>query len=435
VSETELAVPLPQVIEIVPPAREIFAEITVPGSKSITNRALMLAALGEGRTTLTGALWSEDTQVMVEALGRLGFEVSVGPDPGEPANRTIGVCGEGGRIPRSGTGDVPLELWVGNAGTAARFLTALVCLGHGTYRLSGVRRMHERPQAELFTALRSLGYRLDSPSDRLPVVVHGEGPRAGRCRVSVGESSQFASALILPAKAAGWSVTVAGVDSEELPYVEMTRKMVDVFQRRRDEFRVEPDASSGSYFWAADAILGEGTRPAGRISVAQWPDSGWQADAAFPGFLPLPPVISRARHLADSVLTAVVLAPFAEHPVRFTDLGRLRVQECERVLALRTELTRCGAMVVEEGDTLTVQPARRLAGAEIETYGDHRIAMAFAVLGLRVPGLRLREPRCVRKTFPNFFAKLAAPPPGGLGVRVVDAASGRVLRQDELGAG
>lgn len=430
---SELTVALPELIEVIPPSAEVSAGITVPGSKSITNRALILAALGDGPVTLTGALWSEDTQVMVEALGRLGFEVTVEPDPDEPANRTIRVIGEGGRVPRGGTASAPLELWVGNAGTAARFLAALVCLGHGTYRLSGVNRMHERPQAELFAALRSLGYRLDSTNDRLPVTIHGEGPRPGHCRVSVDESSQFASALILVAKRAGWNVTVAGGDTEELPYVEMTRKMVDVFQERRDEFRIEPDASSGSYFWAADAILNQGTRPAGRIRVLQWPDSGWQADAAFPRYLPLPRVISRATDLADSILTAVVLAPFAEHPVRFTDLGRLRVQECERVVALRTELTRCGATVVEEGDTLTVWPADRLVSAEIETYGDHRIAMAFAVLALRVPGIRLRDPRCVRKTFPNFFAKLAAPPPGGLGVRLADA-SGRILERDELAA-
>src|SRR5690606_15542183 len=149
------------------------------GSKSLTNRALILAALGDGVTTLRGGLWSEDTQVMTTCLRRLGFEVTVEPESDEPANRTFHVEGRGGHIPNGGTESDPLDLEVGNAGTAARFLTALTCLGNGCYRLHGVPRMHERPQAPLFKALRQLGDKLDSHSDRLPVVVHGRGPRSG----------------------------------------------------------------------------------------------------------------------------------------------------------------------------------------------------------------------------------------------------------------
>src|ERR1019366_745967 len=151
----------------------------------------------------------------------------------------------------------------------------------------------------------------------------------------------------------------------------------------------------------------------------------------FPRFLPLPAAISRRTDLGDSIMTAIVLAPFSDRAVRFTDLGRLRVQECERVAALRTELTRCGAKVMEEGDTLTVFPSE-LHGAEIETYGDHRMAMCFAILGLKVAGVRLKNPSCVKKTFPNYFQKLAAPPPVGLGAAILDAMSGRALRDAEL---
>lgn len=419
---------LPDLLEIEPLDRngDWEAQVTVPGSKSVTNRALILAAVSRGWTELRGALWSEDTRVMVEALRRLGYEVMVEADPAEAANRTVRVRGTGRGPTAGGTVGEPLELWVGNAGTAARFLSALVCVGDGVCRLRGVDRMHERPQAELFAALRSLGYRIDAASDRLPAVVHGGGRRPGRCRVSARASSQFASALLLAAGVGGWEVTVEGGDEEELPYVEMTRRMTEVFPGSGGVFEVEADASSGSYFWGADALLGEGTRRAGRIAVERWPGSGWQADAAFPEYLPLPAEVSRRKDLADSILTAVVLAPFAERPVRFTELGRLRVQECERVAALRTELGRCGVRVKEEGDTLTVYPGGGgVHGAEIETYGDHRIAMAFAVLGLRVPGLRLRDPACVGKTFPNFFAKLAAPVPGGLGVRLWDPRTGR----------
>src|SRR5882762_10178887 len=169
--------PLPDLIEIVPLTKQVKAEITVPGSKSITNRALILAALASGETTLLGALWSEDTQVMVECLQKLGFSVAVGPDPNEFCNRTITVKGLGGKIPNAGTADKPLELFVGNAGTAARFLSGLVCLGIGVYRLSGVPRMHERPQAALFEALRELGYRVDSPNNKLPATIFGSRRR------------------------------------------------------------------------------------------------------------------------------------------------------------------------------------------------------------------------------------------------------------------
>lgn len=414
--------PLPELLEIVPPAAAPRAVVTVPGSKSLTNRALVLAALAEGETELRGALWSEDTEIMVAGLQELGFLVTVAPDPDEPANRTLTVYGQGGRVPRGGSAAQPLELYVGNAGTAARFLAALVCLGTGAYRLYGTPRMHERPQAALFAALRALGYRVESPNDRLPAVFHGAGPRPGRCRVSVAESSQFASALLLAGRVAGWEVTVTGDNAEEQPYVEMTRQLVRAFPAGGGRFDIEPDASSASYFWAADWLLGG----AGRVRVARWPASGWQVDARFPRYLPLPATVSRARDLGDSILTAMVLAPWAAHPVRFTDLGRLRLQECERVVAMREGLTRCGARVVEAGDTLTIYPgAAALHGATIATHHDHRIAMCFAILGLKVPGLKIQNPACVRKTFPNFFQKLASPPPAGLGVEVRDPSTGR----------
>src|SRR5437016_1925693 len=162
--------PLPEIIQIIPLDQPVKAEITVPGSKSITNRALILAALADGQTILQGALWSEDTQVMVEALKKLGFEIQVEPDPEEFCNRTITVKGLGGKIPKAGTKEKPLDLFVGNAGTAARFLTALVCLGKGVYRLHGVPRMHERPQEALFQALRELGYEIqtENRNEKLP---------------------------------------------------------------------------------------------------------------------------------------------------------------------------------------------------------------------------------------------------------------------------
>ena len=448
--------PLPNLIEIVPLEKPVRAEITVPGSKSITNRALILAALAEGEVTLEGALWSEDTQIMVECLQELGFMVDVRPDPNEFSNRTITVYGKGGDVPPGGTEQQPVELFVGNAGTAARFLAAFVCLGKGVYKLHGVPRMNERPKKALFQALRELGYRVDSPTDKLPAVIHGSGPKPGaKCTVDIEESSQFASALLLCAKVGGWNVEVVGENAEESPYVVMTSKLIDEFRKRSGKFGIEPDASSASYFWAIGALL-----PASpewkandtetgiykydtdflptvkkqaekfRIKINHFPTSEKQIDSEFPRYLPPPVEVSRSSDLGDSIMTAIAIAPLFERETRFIDLGRLRVQECERVIALRTELTKCGAKVIEEGDTLTVYPSK-LHGAEIETYNDHRMAMCFAILGLKVPGIKLKNPACVKKTFPNFFQKLAAAAPHGLGATILDA-SGRKLAHDEL---
>ncbi len=499
--------PLPDLIEIVPLDKPVRAEITVPGSKSITNRALILAALAEGEVTLAGALWSEDTQIMVESLQELGFMVDVKPDPNEFCNRTITVYGKGGVVPPGGTEQQPMELFVGNAGTAARFLAAFVCLGKGVYRLHGAPRMHERPQAALFNALRELGYRVETErgNDKLPARVFGSEPISTRmsepltpkyresltlssasgplrsCTVSIEESSQFASALLLCAKIGDWKIKIVGENAEESPYVVMTGKLIEVFPHVGGKIQIEPDASSGSYFIAAKHFTPRAesleyskqfgveveTSIRSNIRVNHWPTSGWQVDENFSGILifggkfhlfhevaqevarsanPTAELqkitrevlegtpISRKRDLGDSIMMAIVMSSAAFLPFsdgRFTDLGRLRVQECERVVALRTELTKCGAKVIEEGDTLTVYPSK-LHGAEIETYNDHRMAMCFAILGLKVPGIKIKNPTCVKKTFPNFFQKLAAAPPKGLGAVIRDGKTGRTLAGDEL---
>lgn len=283
--------------------------------------------------------------------------------------------------------------------------------------------------------------------------------------MSIEESSQFASALLLAGRIGGWQIEIVGENAEESPYVRMTSELIKAFPHHGGEFQIEPDASSGSYFWAA------GRLSEGGIKVLEWPISNWQIDGAFPDVIEnrkalgyglgldvlgakmqrihgeskavwdevfdkfpaaLPnPAISRESDLGDSIMTAIVLAPFTLNSARFTDLGRLRVQECERVVALRTELTKCGTKVVEEDDTLTVYRSK-LHGAEIETYNDHRMAMCFGVLGLKVPGMKIRNPACVKKTFPNFWQKLAAAPPHGLGATILDARTGQLLNHDEL---
>ncbi len=300
--------------------------------------------------------------------------------------------------------------------------------------------------------------------------------------MSIEQSSQFASALLLCAERGGWQVEIVGENADESPYVAMTVEMNKVFPKCGGNFQIEPDASSGSYFWAAHGLVPRGpeylehseqfgvavpTHQLNKIEVSHWPASGWQIDELFPDVLMLGsrartarkldqaqvPIkqalqileeqknrreISRKSDLGDSIMTAIVMSaaeysfPFLSgQTVRFTDLGRLRVQECERVVALRTELTKCGAKVMEAGDTLEIFPSQ-LHGAKIETYDDHRMAMCFAVLGLKVPGIKLRHPSCVKKTFPNFFQKLAAAPPHGLGVTILDGHTGRKLSRDEL---
>jgi len=399
--------------------------------------------------------------------------VNVGPDPNEACNRTITVYGRGGVVPPGGTEEQPLELFVANAGTAARFLTAFVCLGKGVYRLYGVPRMHDRPQAGLFEALRQLGYSIVSGNNRLPATIQAAGPRPGTCSVSIEESSQFASGLLLCARVGGWRVEVQGENVEEAPYVDMTRRLVEAFPTEGGTFQIEPDASSGSYFLAAEVIgprlehfeyskqlgVDVATKLTTSVSIVNWPHSGWQIDEAFVNvlfnFFALLPrefeidsrltqevkaqfrtrsaggVISRATDLGDSILTAMILAPFAQAATRFTDLGRLRVQECERVAAIRTELTKCGAKVIETGDTLEVFPSQ-LHGAEIETYNDHRMAMCFAILGLKVPSIKIKNPSCVKKTFPNFFQKLSAPAPKGLDATIREPHTGRTLKNEAL---
>ena len=337
-----------------------------------------------------------------------------------------------------------MDLFVCNAGTAARFLAAFVCLGKGPYRLHGVPRMHQRPQSSLFRALRDLGYHIETSAghDRLPATIHGHGPRQGRCQVSIVESSQFASALMLCAQAGGWEIEVVGENAEESPYVAMTSELIKQFRGKSAfpdgdrSIQIEPDASSGSYFWAAHFIRcpAEITPAEWKICsqpVLDWPASGWQIDASFPRYWPLPAEISREGELADSIMSAMMLAPFARSAVRFTHLSRLRVQESERVSAVRTELSKCGATVLEEGDSLTIHPGH-LHGAEIETYDDHRIAMCFSILGLKVPGIKIKNPACVKKTFPNFFQKLAAAPPHGLGVDIRAIPAAGRLEADAL---
>jgi 3-phosphoshikimate 1-carboxyvinyltransferase len=418
----------PAVRAIVPLGAPPDAAVAVPGSKSLTNRALVIATLADGTSRLANALLADDTAVMVDALRRLGFEVVV--DGRAPA---MTVIGRGGRIPASSA-----DLFVGNAGTAARFLTALVCLGHGRYRLDGAVRMRERPIEPLADALAALGASVTTTGGSLPVVVEARGLRGGAATVRGDLSSQFVSALLMAAPYAERDVDLR-VEGRLVaaPYVEMTlaamaacgiavehealrwfRIAAGQRYRARDQ-AVEPDASAAAYFFAAAAITG------GRVTVPGLGRDSCQGDARFADVLEQMGarvergadalVVSgtgRVRGvdvdlgaMSDQTMTLAAIAPFAEGPTRIRGVGHIRHQESDRLAATAAELRRLGQEVEEFEDGLLIVP-RPVRPAVIQTYDDHRIAMAFAVTGLRSPGIAIADPGCVAKTFPDFFERL-----------------------------
>lgn len=404
------------------------ASVAIPGSRSLTNRALVIAALAEGSSRLVNALFSDDTVVMVDSLRRLGFAVAV-----DPKALTMAIEGRGGTIPADSA-----DLFVGGAGTAARFLVAMVGLGHGRYRIDGIARMRERPIQDLLDALGALGVSATATNGSLPVVVEARGLRGGRTVVRGDTSSQFLSALLMAAPYASADVEIA-VEGllVAAPYVEMTLAMMEAYgvrvehegvrrffvrggQRyRAREYAVEPDASSAAYFFAAAAVSG------GRVRVPGLSARSLQGDVKFVDVLErmgcraerdedrlgvqgtgsLRAADVDLREIGDQTMTLAAMAPFADGPTRIRGVAHIRQQESDRLAATATELRRLGQEVEEHDDGLTISP-RPVRPAVIQTYGDHRIAMAFAVTGLRAPGIAIADPGCVTKTFPDFFERL-----------------------------
>ena len=409
---------------ITPVARPVVGTLTPPGSKSITNRALILAALAGHPVTLTGCLESEDTAVMVDSLRRLGYAVTIDGttfhvEPGPTAN----------------SGDpTPIDLFVGNSGTTVRFLTAMLALRPGTYRLDGVARMRERPIGDLIEALAHLGVRAEAPTGCPPVTLHGGGWRGGTVPIRANVSSQFLSGLLLAAPFAdceGSGFEVEGTLVSE-PYVTMTLEMlrqwgltatVDRVPGRQrttlTQYAIEPDASAASYLFAIAAITG------GEITVPGLGRDSLQGDVAFVDALaqmgckmdcapegitvhggPLRGITIDMNAISDTVMTLAVVALFAVGPTQITNVGHIRHKETDRLHALAVELRRLGATVDEQADGLTIHPAP-LRGTVLHTYDDHRMAMSLALVGLRIPGVVIDHPACVAKTYPDFFADLA----------------------------
>jgi len=396
-----LADPLP----IVPFTRSARGEITLPGSKSITNRALLLAALADGPVKLTGALFSRDTDLMAAALNQLGIAVE-----SDPRARTMNIHGQGGNIPAK-----TAMIFVGNAGTAARFLTALVCLRRGgVYHFDSDPAMYRRPIGPLLEALASQGSKASARA--FPFTLETAGLAGGRIEVDASESSQLLSALLLVASRAEapLEVTLKGKTVSE-PFVRMTKRMVGQFATRPGIYAIEPDATAASYFLALNAL----TRGTSTLTGLVPPESSLQGDAGFAAVLARvlqrkdPSLVSEDfTSISDTFLTLAALAPLLPGPTRITGIAHTRKQETDRVAGMARELRKLGQEVAETDDSLTITPRPLKAGQVIETYHDHRFAMSFGILGCHdlhgngQPWLSIKDPGCCAKTFPNFFELL-----------------------------
>lgn len=421
---------LPAALAITPPSHPLVGRVSPPGSKSITNRALLLAALANGTSHLTGALKSKDTVLMAAALRQMGVSV-------EEPDATSFVVTSSGRL-QAPEG----PLFLGNAGTATRFLTAAVATVNGTVIVDGDEEMQVRPIGPLVDALVSLGIEASCPTGCPPVTIVGKGSFGqGRVEIDGGLSSQYVSALLMAAPLGDGPVEIAltGSDIGARGYVDLTLaamrsfgavvEQVDAGTWRVEptgytatDLLIEPDASAATYLWGAAALTG------GDINLGVEADAFTQPDAAAQAVIaqfPNMPAVIDGSQMQDAVPTLAVLAAFNNYPVRFVGIANLRVKETDRVHAVATELSRIlPGLGIEEGDDLLVASdpdlasklADRNSRVKIETYHDHRIAMSFALAGLRVPGIVILDPACTGKTYPAYWDMLA-----GLGVQLTAA--------------
>lgn len=414
----------------------VKAKVRVPGSKSITNRALLIAALANGKTTLQNALFSDDSRYFSGALMDLGFTLEMDEDAG-----SISIWGTGGTIPKK-----EASLFIGNAGTAARFLSAFLCIGDGQYTLDGEPRMRERPIGDLLDSLAALGVKLSGTKNPEtgqicpPVRIVANGLAGGVTRITGQTSSQYVSALMMiaPYAKAPFKIEVAG-ELNSKPYVDMTEKVMADFGLRigREGYRIfsvepgryisnsnymiESDASAASYFFALPAVTG------GSVTVENISRASIQGDINFLDVLAsmglhievgqneitvhnhgvtLKGVDIDMSQIPDTAQTLAAIAPFACSPTTIRGIASARVKETDRVTATCIELRKLGVQVQEFPDGMRIEPCDSIVPAKIETYKDHRMAMAFSLIGLRQAGVEILDPGCVSKTFPNFIKVL-----------------------------
>lgn len=423
----------PEKIEITPLMKPIDLKCVLPGSKSITNRAFVIAALNSGAipTLLRGVLRSEDTEIMIDCLEKLGFIISTNWDD---CTSVVSSPQKPGHIPNSNA-----ILFTGNSGTSMRFLTALVGLGEGTYKLDGIERMRERPIKDLLQAMNELHIKCWSENNNgcPPVIVKSSGWKGGTAKIKTELSSQFISGLLMaaPFGKGDTSIILEGKIVSQ-SYIDITLKMLENWginvnkisereyiikgnqQGSLREYQIEPDASAASYFYAAAAITG------GTVTTPDLGKKSLQGDVKFVEALAqmganinqtsnsttvsgsnLHGINIDMNDISDTVMTLGVVACFAKGKTQITNIGHIRHKETDRIKALSNELRKIGAGVEEFPDSMIIHPGV-LKGAEIETYNDHRMAMSFAIAGLKIPGIIIKNPACVAKTFPSFFEDL-----------------------------
>ncbi len=393
---------LPDPLPITPFTRPVRGSATLPGSKSITNRALILAALADGTTTLHDALFSRDTQIMVAGLRALGFAVET-----DEAALTLRITGCGGEIPVR-----TARIEVGNAGTAARFLTALVCLRpDGVYHFDGDEAMRRRPIGALLDALALQGAHADTRA--FPFTLRTAGLPGGEVGLDASESSQLLSALLMVAPHAQSPLVVklkGAVGSK--PFVLMTEAMLKQFAAQPVAYQIEGDASAASYFLALPLVTG------GQLALTNY-GGPLQGDVKFREVVA---AIGASRHavtqnfreFSDTFLTLAAIAPLLDGPTIISGIAHTRKQETDRVAGMARELTKLGQRVIETEDSLEIHPQPLRPGQVISTYHDHRFAMSFGILGCHDlhgdgrPWLSIQDPTCCSKTFPHFFGLLEA---------------------------
>jgi len=420
-------------VKIFPVSEAIRASIRPPGSKSITNRAIVCAALAAGRSELTGVLDSEDTSVMIAAWQQLGLHLVH-----DKADQKLIIEGGGGRTPVQ-----EANLFVANSGTTIRFLTAALAACEGKFRLDGVARMRERPISDLLVGLQQLGAKVASDNSDHPncppVTIDAYGLQGGTATVAGNISSQFLSGLMMAAPMAKSDVKLKVVgELVSVPYVAMTADVMRAFgaevrgevqgpftisaakKYRAAHYSIEPDASAASYFWAAGAILG------GTATVEGLSRNSLQGDVRFCECLrqmgctveygndsvtvqggKLSGIDVDMADISDTVQTLAAVALFAAGPTTVRGVAHNRVKETDRISDLARELRKLGAMVDEFHDGMKIHPPKEISAAEIETYGDHRMAMSLALVGLRTQGITILDPHCTAKTYPNYWEDLA----------------------------
>ncbi len=423
-------------VTIEPLSGPFAASVRPPGSKSLSNRALVLASLARGTSSLANVLFADDTRVMLDGLSALGFTLEID----EPAC-SVKVRGTGGGVPAAHA-----DLFCGNSGTTIRFLTALCSLGHGRFVLDGVERMRQRPIGELVDGLAHLGVRTEYAGQTgfPPVIVNADGLPGGMLLYGTAASSQFLSAVAMIAPAARHEVRVEFTARQtSWPYVVMTMRLMDEFgltpELIRDpisgepktliiprgsytacDYSIEPDASNATYFLAAAAI-----NPGSKVTIQGLGRASFQGDVGFADVLHrmgaslvfgrdfitligpqrLEGIEVDLSGMPDTALTLAVAALFAEGPTHISGLRSLRVKETDRLAALCNELSKLGASVsIENDQALHIDPPVNIQSADIATYDDHRMAMSFALAGTRRNGITIKNAECVNKTYPGFFA-------------------------------